>query len=359
MKNLDTTNSALEPAQLARLARLRYVSDVDRGYSRQRNGHGFVYLNSRGARLRNPGELERVEHLAIPPAWTEVWICRFATGHLQATGHDDRKRKQYLYHERWRKVANLAKFLRIEEFGLVLPKLRRAVARDLNGKDLSRKRVLAGIVALLDATSIRVGNEEYVRQNGSYGLTTLRTRHVAISQGRAELRFRGKGGLQRNATVDNPRLVRLLKQLKRLRGAHVFQFLDDDGQVHQVTSTDVNDYIREVTKCPFTAKDFRTWKASAMAAGLLFRELDRKEIRELKRVAKSALSAAAELLGNTVTVCRKYYIHAGLFESFDNGTFKACFKQFAPGRKNLFTQDEQILAHFLSRWKKGRSRLSH
>jgi DNA topoisomerase I len=357
MSKQGTVNDDLEPRELARLARLRYVSNTERGYARERNGHGFVYLDAHGARLRNPREIARVEHLAIPPAWRDVWICRFATGHLQATGQDDRKRTQYLYHERWREVADLAKFIRIEQFGQVLPKLRRAVARDLKSNALSRTRVLAGIVGLLDATSIRVGNEEYVRQNGSYGLTTLRTRHVTIKRGRAELRFRGKSGLQREVAVDNSRLVRLLQQLKRLRGAHVFQYLAEDGRVHKVTSTDVNDYIREVTNHTFTAKDFRTWKASALAAGLLYRELDKQEARAVNRVVQTTLAAAAELLGNTVAVCRRYYVHSGLFQSFENGNFGQYYKRFVPRRKRLVTYGEQVLSRFLGQWKTSRERL--
>jgi DNA topoisomerase I len=343
----ETANGIVEPRDLAKLAHLRYVSDSDRGYQRRLNGHGFQYLNARGGRLRNSRELDRIGQLAIPPAWTDVWICRFSTGHLQATGHDDRKRNQYLYHERWREAANLAKFVRIREFGQLLPIIRRAIARDLSGTQLTRARVLAGIVALLDATSIRIGNEEYVRQNGSYGLTTLRTRHVSISRSDAELHFRGKSGVRREVSVESPRLVRLLKRLKKLRGAHVFQYLDDQGRIHQITSTDVNDYLREITKHQFTAKDFRTWKASALAAGLLFRASDKETNGDRKRVINSTLAAAAELLGNTIAVCRKYYVHAGLLESYERGKFEAYYKRFDVRRKRLFSCDEIVLAHFL------------
>ena len=187
-----------------------------------RNGHGFCYRNVRGARLRNDRELSRIEHLAIPPAWINVWICRFANGHLQATGLDSRKRKQYLYHERWRRIADSAKFLRLGEFSRLLPTLRRAVTHDLRGKELSQRRVLAGMVAVLDATSIRIGNEEYVRANNSYGLTTLRTRHVKSKHGQIELCFRAKGGIRREANIDDKRAVRLMRQLSRLPGALYF-----------------------------------------------------------------------------------------------------------------------------------------
>ena len=236
-----SSGDSVEPETLARLARLRYVSDEDAGYSRRQNGHGNLFLTARGKQLRNPRELRRLEHLAIPPAWTDVWICRFATGHLQATGRDDRRRKQYLYHDRWSEFANIAKFVRIEQFGVQLPKLRRAIARDLSGSELTRTRVLAGMVALLDATSIRVGNEEYVRQNGSYGLTTPRTRHVTEKNRHVELSFKAKGGFQRDVDVDEKRLVRLMKQLMTLKGAHVFQYLDGNEQIRLATSSDVSD----------------------------------------------------------------------------------------------------------------------
>jgi DNA topoisomerase-1 len=348
----STTNrAAVEPQALARLAHLRYVTDAEPGFSRKLNGKGFVYFSGRGARLRNPRDVKRIDSLAIPPAWTDVWICRFAKGHLQATGHDDRKRKQYLYHERWREAANLVKFIHVEQFGRALPRLRRAIARDLGGNHLSRTRVLAGMVAVLDATSIRVGNEEYVRQNGSYGLTTLRTRHVAEKNHHVELRFKAKGGLHREVDINEQRLVRLMKQLKRLRGAHVFQYLDGDKHIRQVTSTDVNEYLREATGQPFTAKDFRTWKVSALAARLLFEQPPVETLKDRKRIIKSTLAEVAAVLGNTPTVCRKYYVHPGLLESFEQGRFRKFVNEFKPRRNRSFNRDEQILAHFLPQWK--------
>src|SRR5215212_2415584 len=212
---LDT----ISPEELARLARLKYVLDDEVGFVRHMNGSGFQYLNGHGRPLRNARHIQRIESLAIPPAWTDVWICRQPDGHLQATGRDARGRKQYIYHEQWREISNQAKFLRLKSCTRFLPVLRRQVSRDLGGRDLSRTRVLAGLVALLDLTAIRVGNEEYVRENNSYGLATLRTRHVTIQGRQALLRFRGKAGLRREAIVEDKRLVRLLKQLKGLCGA--------------------------------------------------------------------------------------------------------------------------------------------
>jgi DNA topoisomerase-1 len=341
------------PDELARLAKLRYVSDEQPGFTRQRNGVGFYYLNGHGSPVRAKKQIHRFNLLAIPPAWTDVWICRFAAGHLQATGRDDRGRKQYIYHERWREVSNLAKFWRLRLVPRMLPKLRADVARDLRGRSLTRSRVLAGMVAVLDLTSIRVGNEEYVRQNNSYGLATLRTRHVTIQGRKAHLRFRAKGGAKREAVIDDGRLVKLLKELKRLPGTHVFQYVNGDGQTHTADATMVNDYLREKTRHPFTAKDFRTWKASAMAAGRLYEQLCEPKFRLRKRHVKEAVCAVSEALGNTPTVCRNYYIHAGLLETYLNGGFPQIFARYTPSRRRSIAPNEQILASFLRRWPRG------
>jgi DNA topoisomerase I len=338
------------PEELARLARLKYVLDDEVGFARHMNGSGFQYMNGHGRRLRDARHINRIESLAIPPAWTHVWICRQPNGHLQATGRDARGRKQYIYHEQWREISNEAKFLRLKPCVAFLPALRRQVSRDLLGRDLSRTRVLAGLIALLDLTSIRVGNEEYVRENDSYGLATLRTRHVTIKGQRATLRFRGKSGLRRETVVDDKRLVRLLKQLKGLRGAHVFQFIDDAGQIRPVDSIAVNEYLDERSgHHHFTAKDFRTWKASAVAAGILYRERTAEKLSARKRVVKQVFAAVAETLGNTPTVCRKYYVHPGLIDTYLDGRFPQTFEQFRPSRRKSFSVDEQLLAKFLRR----------
>jgi DNA topoisomerase-1 len=338
------------PEELARLAKLRYVSDELRGFTRERNGAGFYYLNARGQKVRSRVTISRIESLAIPPAWAEVWICRLPEGHLQATGRDDRGRKQYIYHERWREISNLAKFWRLRQCPRMLPALRQAVARDLNGRELSQARVLAGMVALLDLISIRIGNEEYVRQNNSYGLATLRNRHVTIRGRRAHLRFRAKGGAKREAVIEEPRLVKLLRELKRLPGAHVFQYVDAAGQTHGADATSVNEYLREKTRQSFTAKDFRTWKASALAARMLYDQRDVEKLSVRKRHVKEAICAVSEALGNTPTVCRKYYIHAGLLDSYLDGRFPQLFARYRPRRRRSFSSDEQVLAWFLRYW---------
>lgn len=342
-------SDSILPEELARIAKLRYMLDEEPGFSRKLNGKGFKYFNGHGRRLRDDRHVARIETLAIPPAWTEVWICRFADGHLQATGFDARGRKQYLYHEHWRAISNAAKFWRLKEIPKFLPALRRQVKHDMRGKELSRDRVVAGMVALLDLTAIRIGNEEYVRENGSYGLATLRTRHVHIQGGKAILRFRAKAGLLRETEITDKRLVALLRQLKKLPGAHVFQYRDEDGQVHPTDSVAVNAYLHERTGHQFTAKDFRTWKASALAAGVFYDERNVEKLSQRKRVMKRSVTTVSDALGNTPTVCKKYYIHVGLLESYPSGRFAEIIGRFRPTSTGPLARDEQILARFLRR----------
>jgi DNA topoisomerase-1 len=343
--------ATLEPPELAKLGRLHYVVDQCSGFSRRRNGHGFVYLNCRGAVLRDPRHIKRIESLVIPPAWQDVWICSASNGHLQATGRDSRKRKQYLYHERWQYISNLAKFARMGQFGDLLPKLRSTVAKHLAGKELTQQRVLAGMVALLDLTGIRIGNEEYVKENGSYGLSTLRDRHVTVRPNGVELRFRAKGGFRRTVLIEDKQLADLIQKSAALKGARLFQCIACGEKVRPIQSTDVNAYLQEITGQPFTAKDFRTWKASASAAGTLFKAGGEKSKTRRKRIARETVCEAAQALSNTPTVCRNYYIHPGLLASYEDGSFDSQFDTFAPRRQKLFSLDEQVLAHFLKRWK--------
>jgi DNA topoisomerase-1 len=340
--------ATLTPEELAALAHLRYVCDQDPGYSRSRNGHGFVYADSGGRRLRAATKVERIESLAIPPAWRDVWICRFAKGHLQATGRDSRKRKQYVYHPRWSEIANLAKFARLGVFGEALPALRRTIARRLRGKELTRDRMLAGIVALLDATAIRIGNEEYVTQNNSYGLTTLRDRHVIELSHAVELRFSGKGGLKKQVAIVDKPLVRLIKQARAVPGPQLFQYVED-GKRRAITAGDVNDYLTDVTGEPFSAKDFRTWKASSLVAGMLYEHRNLEHHTERRRIIKAVVDDAADALGNTPTICRNYYIHPALLATYEDETFATYFRRFAPRRRQRFSAEEQYLEHFLKR----------
>ena len=350
MRRTKLPAAGLGPDALAAFARLRYVSDSDAGFSRQRVGARIHYIDCAGRRVHNARQVARFEQLAIPPAWRDVWICRFAKGHLQATGRDSRRRKQYVYHPRWSEASNLAKFLRLPAFGKALPALRQMITGDLRGNKLSRRRVLAGAVGLLDATSIRVGNEEYVTQNGSYGVTTLRDRHVTVGRGSVELRFVGKGGFRKQAIVDDMALVRLIKQARTVPGARLLQYYDDAGKAIVVTAVDVNDYLHEVTGEPFTAKDFRTWKASAEVAGTLYEYRDLDRLSKRRRILKTVVDEAAATLGNTPTVCRNYYIHPGLLASYQDGSFGEYFRRFTARRRKGLSASEQILQHFLRRW---------
>jgi DNA topoisomerase-1 len=343
--------AALEPPELAKLARLRYVADSDPGFTRRRNGKGFVYFNARGAQLRDSRKVERIESLAIPPAWRDVWICTVSNGHLQATGRDARKRKQYLYHERWQHIANLAKFVRLGHFAELLPKLRCKIAAQVASKKLARESVLASIVELLDLTGIRVGNDEYATANDSYGLTTLRDRHVVRTEAGVELHFRAKGGVRRDVLIEDKSLGRFVESCAAIPGRRLFQCVDGDGKVRPVQSADVNEFLQEVTGEAITAKDFRTWKASAQAAAQLLAAEPQKSTTARKRQAREVVCDAAELLGNTPTVCRNYYIHPGLLESYESGEFPNRFKGFSPRRRKWLAADEQTLIHFLSQWK--------
>jgi DNA topoisomerase-1 len=351
MRSRLNFSATLESPELAKVARLRYVCDADAGYSRRRNGKGFVYLDARGAPIKDPRKIKRIESLVIPPAWRDVWICPTSNGHLQATGRDARQRKQYLYHERWQRISNLAKFLRMEQFGVLLPKLRQKIARQISAQELTRERVLAGMVALLDLTAIRIGNEEYVKENGSYGLTTLRDRHVVETSAGVELRFRAKGGFRRNVLIEDKQLARFVKACAALKGARLFQCIECDEVLRPVQSADVNEYLQSLAGEAITAKDFRTWKASALAAGQLFAAIDRSAKTARKRTIRETVCGAAELLSNTPTVCRNYYIHPGLLESYENGAFARHFEGFSPRRSKLYTPEEQILRRFLDRWK--------
>ena len=344
--------TSFAPEDLARWARLRYVTDQDPGLSRERHGKGFSYLTTRGTSLHDPRKITRIESLAIPPAWRDVWICTVSAGHLQATGRDARKRKQYIYHQRWQEVAGLAKFARLAEFGAQLPKLRGAIAAQLRGRRLTRERVLAGMIAVLDLAGIRVGNEEYVKANGSYGLASLRNRHVSLGPRSVELRFRAKGGFHREVVIDSPPVVRLIRECAALSGSHVFQYLDDDEKICALSATEVNEHVKTLTGEEFTAKDFRTWKASSFAAGALFAVEEEEETAAArKRTAREIVCRTAEMLSNTPSVCRNYYIHPGLLESYELGTLQHEVGTAKPRPSKQFTSDEQLLARFLKNWK--------
>jgi DNA topoisomerase I len=294
---------------------LVYVSDALPGIRRIRRGRGFVYRTSDGHWLRDAGELARIRRLAIPPAYTSVWICPLPDGHLQATGRDARGRKQYRYHPRWRELREADKYDRLEAFGRALPRIRASVARDLRHEvhsGVSRELVLAAIVRLLDTTCLRVGNDEYARANASYGLTTLHNRHAAVRAGRLALRFRGKGGVMQEATLADPRVARVVRRCQHMPGQELFQYSDADGVVRDVGSADVNDYLCECTGARFTAKDFRTWHATVLALELMRLRCAGSPAQRFD--AKEVIAEVARRLGNSAAVCRKSYIHPAVLE---------------------------------------------
>ncbi len=312
-----------DPVEAAHDAGLRYTSDEGPGLRRRRAGRGFAYLDTEGRTISDKGELRRIRRLAIPPAWTEVWISPDPRGHIQATGRDARRRKQYRYHERWREVRDESKFERILDFAKALPRIRRRVDRDLARSRLTRARVLATIVRLLETSLIRVGNDEYARHNSSYGLTTLREKHVRVVGSRVTFRFRGKSGKDQEVDVRDERVARVIRRLQELPGQELFRYVDERGETRSVGSADVNAYLREISGADFTAKDFRTW-AGTMYAARELRALGAADgARAAKRNVTQAVNAVAERLGNTPAVCRRCYIHPAIVRAYVEGKLES------------------------------------
>lgn len=322
-------------------AKLTYAQDDTPGWTRVKRGAGFAYLGASGKPIRDPRQIERIQRLAIPPAYTEVWICPSARGHLQATGRDARGRKQYRYHADWQAQQEQEKFDRMKAFGRSLPRIRRAVTRDLKSRALTQDTVVAAIVRLLDRTALRVGNAEYAAENGSFGLTTLRDRHVRARADELVIQFRGKSGVEQKARVTDRATARIVKRCQDLPGQQLFQYIDDEGQRRQVRSNHVNDYLRRISGHDFTAKDFRTWHASVMAL-----ELTAGLAPSSPAGAKPTNAAVVEIvrqvarqIGNTQTVCRRFYIHPAVLESILAG----------PAAKEASGSTESELLRLLSR----------
>lgn len=355
----DPLASVAEAIEISAAAGLVYVSDSEPGIRRVTKGERFAYLDAGGKTLRDAKVLERIASLAIPPAYTGVWICRHERGHLQATGHDARGRKQYRYHPEWRSARDCAKFERMIAFGEALPRLRRRIARDLALSGLPRDKVLAVVVGLLDATRIRIGNAEYARDNASFGLTTLKNRHVQfVREGRARFSFLGKGGLAHDVTVNDKRLSRIVRRCHHLPGQQLFQYLDDQGECHPITSDLVNAYLKDAMGEDFTAKDFRTWSATLSAIGLLAATPlpdvanpganRRTSERAFKSAIVAAIKAVAEELRNTPTVARKSYINPLVFAAWRNGALHQALRDFTPGDfKSAPRKAEKLALDFL------------
>ena len=319
----------VDSVESARAAGLRYVSDAGRGIRRRRAGKGFSYLGPDGKPIRDSETLHRIKSLAIPPAWTDVWICPLPNGHLQATGRDAKGRKQYRYHPRWREVRDETKYSRMLAFGAALPQIRERIEQDMALPGLPRAKVLATVVRLLETTLIRVGNEEYTKANQSFGLTTMRDKHVKISGSTLRFEFRGKSGVRRSVDLRDRRLAAIVKRCRDIPGYELFQYIDDDGHRQTIDSADVNEYLREISGADFTAKDFRTWAGTVLAA-LALQEFESFDTQtQAKKNIVRAIERAAQRLGNTPSVCRKCYVHPAVIESYLDGTMRDVLRQRA------------------------------
>ncbi|MEP0872019.1 DNA topoisomerase IB [Trichocoleus desertorum AS-A10] len=316
-----------DPVQSAQVAGLRYVNDDSPGIQRQPRGKGFVYLNVDGKLIRDRQEIQRIDSLAIPPAYKDVWICPFANGHIQATGRDAKGRKQYRYHSLWRQVRDQTKFTRLIAFSDALPTLRERVDHDLGLRGLSREKVLATVVRLLETTCIRVGNETYARTNRSFGLTTMRCQHVDISGTTLRFKFRGKSGVDHDIQISDRRLARIIKRCQEIPGYELFQYLDDAGQSQCIDSGAVNTYLQEITKQDFTAKDFRTWSGTVMAALELDAMGPFQSQTQAKKNINQAIKNVAAHLGNRPATCRKYYVHPAILDAYLDGSLMSTLEK--------------------------------
>ena len=310
----------LDPVRSAASAGLSYVSDDRPGIRREMTSLGFKYIDRHGKVIRNPRELKRIAALAVPPAWTDVWICPNRAGHVQATGRDARGRKQYRYHPQWRTVRDETKYDRLQSFAAALPKVRARVAADLVRPGLPREKVLATVVQLLEKSLIRVGNDEYAKQNGSVGLTTMKDGHVRVRGGTLQFTFRGKSGIRHSVDVTDRRLARIVRQCRDLPGQELFQYLDEQGRRQSVNSADVNAYLKSITGESFTAKDFRTWSGTVLALTALCECGHATSQAQAKKQVLKAVEAVAGVLGNTRTVCRKSYVHPAVIDAYMDGS---------------------------------------
>jgi DNA topoisomerase-1 len=336
--------------QSAKEAGLVYVTDRRPGITRERAGRGFRYTGPDGGRVLDRATLQRIKALVIPPAWTEVWISPDPRGHLQATGRDERGRKQYLYHDRWREVRDETKYARMTAFGRALPRMRERVAHDLALPELPRDKVLATVVSLLEMTLIRVGNEQYARSNRSFGLTTMRNRHVKVDGSKLRFKFKGKSGKTHCISIKDRRLAAIVKRCQELPGQELFEYVDDEGVRRTIDSSDVNEYLKEISGEDFTSKDFRTWAGTVLAAQTL-REMAPVNARsktQARRNVAQAVKYVSERLGNTPAVCRKSYINPMVIESYLDGSLLRKLKKAktepSESSSELSPEEEAVLA---------------
>jgi DNA topoisomerase-1 len=349
------SSAAKDPLASARAAGLHYSTDAKPGIRRVRKGKGFRFLHANGKPLTNKKDLQRIRALAIPPAWTDVWISPDPAGHLQATGRDARRRKQYRYHARWREVRDDTKYGRMIAFARALPAIRRRIETDLRLDRLPRRKVLATIVRLLERTLIRVGNAEYARDNQSFGLTTMRDHHVKVNGSKVEFAFRGKSGIRHTRALDNRALAKIVRQCRDLPGQELFQYRDHDGHVVDIGSGDVNEYLKEITGEDFTSKDFRTWFGTVQASVLLLACEAAESESKAKREINRCIEEVARQLGNTKAVCRKSYVHPAVIDAYLDGSMT---RRAGRGAKAVgkLTQAEAVVLGLLQRQPKATAR---
>jgi DNA topoisomerase-1 len=350
---MTDTNSS--PQDIARSMQLRYVHSGSKGYSRQKKGDHFIYLDTEGKTIKDQEIISRIQSLVLPPAWTDVWICPYANGHLQATGYDARGRKQYRYHNKWSALRNENKFDRIYAFGKKLPLLRRQILKDIRKKTLIREKVSAIALSIMNETYIRAGNTAYEKEYGSFGLTTLKNKHVNINGARAFFKFKGKKGVIQQIAMKDASLVRLLKNVRELPGQELFQYYDDQGELRKLDSGDINNYLKEHMDEEFTCKDFRTWAGSVAALQIMAHIEDFDSEAGGKRNIVSIVDGVAAKLGNTRTICKKYYIHPALMQSYEQKKLQQVLSKLKKYEdpKVLNVETEKALLSFLKSAKKG------
>lgn len=350
-KKAEPVEIVTDPAESAKAAGLRYVYDDQPGISRLRRGKSFRYAASDGSPVKDTKALARIKSLVIPPAWNDVWICKDENGHLQCTGRDVKGRKQSRYHPKWRTVRDESKYERMLLFGEVLPKIRERIEHDLALRGLPREKVLAAIVRLLETTYIRVGNTEYARTNKSYGLTTMRNRHVRVRGSKMQFHFEGKSGVEHTIDLNDARLAKIVKSCSDLPGYELFQYVGEDGVPHTVDSSDVNAYLFEITGQHFTAKDFRTWAGTVLACVMLKEFEAFGSATEAKRNVVQAIKKVAAELGNTPSVCRKAYVHPAVLECYMSGVLtpaeKACAEAKVAAAVSALRDEEEAMMKLL------------
>lgn len=334
------------PKITAKAVGLRYAANFDTGYYRKKINEDFVYTDENRKRVKNKEVLERIKKLVIPPAWENVWICPYENGHLQVTGIDAKGRKQYRYHTNWNKIRNQSKFYRLRRFANALPLIREQVDKDLNRKGLPYEKVVALVVKLIEMTNIRIGNDAYKKLYGSFGLTTLRDKHVKFEKTFISFEFKGKKGVNHKIQLQSRKLVNLVRKCKEIPGQDLFQYYDDEGKHYTVGSGDINSYLKEITQEDFTAKDFRVW-AGSVTALFAFQEIGEFETQtECKRKIVEVLDLVASKLGNTRTVCKKYYVHPTVIATYENGTINN-YKVEKNIKNNNLNPEEEALVRLL------------